>query len=47
MDLKELQRMTTPKLRDLAKESTDLQGVLGMHKEDLDQGHRQSPGNCL
>ena len=35
MDLKELQRMTTPKLRDLAKESTDLQGVLGMHKEDL------------
>ena len=32
MDLKELQRMTTPKLRDLAKESTDLQGVLGMHK---------------
>jgi Rho termination factor, N-terminal domain len=35
MDLKELQRMTTPKLRDLAKESTDLQGVAGMHKEDL------------
>jgi bifunctional N-acetylglucosamine-1-phosphate-uridyltransferase/glucosamine-1-phosphate-acetyltransferase GlmU-like protein len=35
MDLKELQRMTTPKLRDLAKELTDLQGVLGMHKEDL------------
>ena len=27
--------MTTPKLRDLAKELTDLQGVLGMHKEDL------------
>ena len=35
MDLRELQRMTTPKLRDLAKELTDLQGVLGMHKEDL------------
>ena len=35
MDLKELQRMTTPKLRDLAKELTDLQGVLGMHKDDL------------
>jgi Rho termination factor, N-terminal domain len=35
MDLKELQRMTTPKLRDLAKEVTDLQGVGGMHKEDL------------
>jgi ElaB/YqjD/DUF883 family membrane-anchored ribosome-binding protein len=35
MDLKELQRMTTPKLRDLAKEVTDLQGVGGMHKEEL------------
>ena len=35
MDVKELQRMTTPKLRDLAKELTDLQGVLGMHKDDL------------
>jgi len=35
MDLKELQRMTTPKLRDLAKEVTDLQGVGGLHKEDL------------
>jgi Rho termination factor, N-terminal domain len=35
MDLKELQRMTTPKLRDLAKELTELQGVGGMHKDDL------------
>src|SRR5262249_191727 len=35
MDLKELQRMTTPKLRDLAKEVTELQGVGGMHKEKL------------
>ena len=35
MDIKELQRMTTPKLRDLAKEVTDLQGVGGLHKEDL------------
>ena len=35
MDLKELQRMTTPKLRDLAKGVTDLQGVGGMHKEQL------------
>ena len=35
MDLKELQRMTTPKLRDLAKEVTDLQGVGGLQKEDL------------
>ena len=35
MELKELQRMTTPKLRDLAKETTDLQGVGGMQKEEL------------
>ncbi|MBI2357972.1 MAG: Rho termination factor N-terminal domain-containing protein [Deltaproteobacteria bacterium] len=35
MDLKELRRMTLPKLRDLAKQETDLQGVGGMHKEDL------------
>jgi hypothetical protein len=35
MDLSELQRMTTPKLRDLAKEITGLQGVGGMHKEEL------------
>ncbi|MBI2348616.1 MAG: Rho termination factor N-terminal domain-containing protein [Deltaproteobacteria bacterium] len=35
MDVKELRRMTLPKLRDLAKQETDLQGVGGMHKEDL------------
>jgi hypothetical protein len=35
MDLHDLQKMTTPKLRDLAKEVTDLQGVGGMHKDDL------------
>ena len=35
MDLKELRRITVPKLRDLAKQETDLQGVGGMHKEDL------------
>jgi len=35
MDLHDLQKMTTPKLRDLAKELTDLQGVGGMHKEEL------------
>jgi hypothetical protein len=40
MDLKELQRMTTPKLRDLAKESTGLKGVAGIHKDH--QGHRQA-----
>jgi hypothetical protein len=35
MDLHDLQKMTTPKLRDLAKELTDLRGVGGMHKEEL------------
>jgi hypothetical protein len=35
MDIKELRRMTLPKLRDLAKQETDLQGVGGMHKEEL------------
>lgn len=35
MDLKELRRMTVPKLRDLAKQETDLQGVGGMQKEEL------------
>lgn len=35
MELKELRRLTLPKLRDLAKQETELQGVGGMHKEDL------------
>ena len=35
MELKELQRLTLPKLRDLAKQETDLQGVLGMEKQEL------------
>ena len=35
MDLKELRRLPMPKLRDLAKSETDLQGVGGMEKEDL------------
>ena len=35
MDIKELRRMTLPKLRDFAKAETELQGVGGMHKEDL------------
>jgi hypothetical protein len=35
MELKELQRLTLPKLRELAKEVTDLQGVGGMEKEAL------------
>ncbi|HEX9443263.1 MAG TPA: hypothetical protein VGA73_04045 [Candidatus Binatia bacterium] len=35
MDLKELRRLTIPKLRDYAKAETDLEGVLGMEKEQL------------
>jgi hypothetical protein len=35
MELKEIQRLTLPKLRELAKETTDLQGVSGMEKEAL------------
>jgi len=35
MDLKELRRLPMPKLRDVAKAETDLQGVGGMEKEDL------------
>ena len=35
MEIKELGRMTISKLRDFAKAETELQGVGGMHKEDL------------
>ncbi len=35
MELKDLQRLTLPKLREMAKEATDLQGVGGMEKEEL------------
>jgi len=35
MELKDIQRMTLPKLRELAKEVTDLKGVGGMEKEAL------------
>ncbi len=44
MDLKELQRMTLPKLRDLAKQETDLQGVIGMHKDELIKGIAKAKG---
>jgi Rho termination factor, N-terminal domain len=44
MELKELQRMTTPKLRDLAKDVTDLQGVGGMHKDELIKAIAQAQG---
>lgn len=35
MEIQELRKMTVPKLRDLAKQSTELQGVMGMKKEQL------------
>jgi Rho termination factor, N-terminal domain len=35
MDVNELRKMTMPKLRDLAKQETDLKGVGGMEKEEL------------
>jgi hypothetical protein len=35
MELKELRKLPMPKLRDLAKAETDLQGVIGMEKEAL------------
>jgi hypothetical protein len=36
--------MTVPKLRELAKESTDLQGVGGMQKEELVQAIAKAKG---
>jgi hypothetical protein len=35
MDLKELRKLPMPKLRDVAKQETELKGVIGMEKEDL------------
>jgi hypothetical protein len=35
MELKELRRKTLPKLRDYAKTETELEGVIGMEKEEL------------
>ena len=44
MDVKELRKMTTPKLRDLAKQETDLTGVGGMEKEELIKAIAQAKG---
>ena len=35
MDVKELRKLPMPKLRDIAKQETDLKGIGGMEKEDL------------
>jgi hypothetical protein len=47
MDLKELQRLTLPKLRDLAKQETDLKGVGGMEKEELIREIAKAKGIAL
>jgi hypothetical protein len=44
MELNELRRLTLPKLRDLAKQETDLQGVIGMEKEDLIEAIAKAKG---
>ena len=44
MELKELRKLPMPKLRDLAKAETDLQGVIGMEKEELVKAIAQAKG---
>ena len=44
MDLKELRKLPMPKLRDLAKQETDLQGVIGMEKEVLIKAIAEAKG---
>ncbi|MBI3000722.1 MAG: transcription termination factor Rho [Deltaproteobacteria bacterium] len=44
MDIKELRKMTVPKLRERAKQVTDLQGVGGMEKEALIEAIAKAEG---
>ncbi len=44
MELKDLRRMTLPKLRDFAKQETDLTGVIGMEKEALIEAIAKAKG---
>ena len=44
MDLKELRKLPMPKLRDLAKQETDLKGVVGMEKEELIKAIAEAKG---
>lgn len=44
MELKDLRKLPMPKLRDLAKAETDLQGVIGMEKEELIKAIAQAKG---
>ncbi len=47
MDLDELKKRTVPKLRDKAKEITDLQGVGGMKKDELIHAIAKAEGIAL
>jgi len=44
MELKELRKLPMPKLRDLAKQETDLTGVIGMAKEELIKAIAEAKG---
>jgi flagellar motility protein MotE (MotC chaperone) len=44
MELKELRKLPMPKLRDLAKQETELTGVGGMQKEELIKAIAQAKG---
>ncbi len=44
MELKELRKLPMPKLRDLAKQETELTGVVGMEKEELIKAIAQAKG---
>jgi hypothetical protein len=44
MELKELRKLPMPKLRDLAKQETELTGVGGMEKEELIKAIAQAKG---
>ena len=44
MELKDLRKLPMPKLRDLAKQETELTGVIGMEKEELIKAIAQAKG---
>ncbi len=44
MELKDLRKLPMPKLRDLAKQETELSGIGGMEKEDLIRAIAQAKG---
>ena len=44
MDLKDLRKLPMPKLRDLAKQETELKGVVGMEKEALIKAIAEAKG---